>query len=653
MERNDAFLKKLRALVVPIALQQLMLSVVGAADAVMLNLISQEKMAAVSLAGQITFVHNLFLAGMTIGFSALASQYWGKRERRTVEKLFAYVMKMTVAVSLIWTLLALCAPTVWMRLFTDDVTLIAGGAEYLRLVSPSFLLTGISQTYLCLMKNSEQAKKAGAISASCMLLDMVLNLFLIVGLCGLPRLEIAGAALSTTFARAVEVIACVTAGRKKGEVPFRWSNICRTPHDLRRDFWKYTTPILGNELVWGVGFASYSAMMGHLGADAVSANAIANIVKNLAVCFCLGLGSGGGILIGNELGAGHLSQAKGYGKRLCRLAILFGVLSGAVLLAAAPLVLRFVPLNAQSMQYLKQMLLICACYMVGKSVNSTVIAGIFAAGGDSKFGLICDAVTMWGITVPLGFLATFVFDLPTMAVYLIVNADECIKLPAVYLRYRRYHWVKDLTKKEESSEMKEKLHTGELYLPSDDTIMQEQTKCLDRLYDFNHTRPTEGEKRQAMLKEMFAEIGEGCYIEPPFYSNFGGRHIHFGKHIYCNFGVTMVDDTHIYVGDRTMFGPHVIVATAGHPLLPQLREQGYQYNASVRIGKNCWIGAGAILLPGVTIGDNVVVGAGSVVTKDLPSNVVAVGNPCKVLRQIDQRDREYYFKDRKIDWSVM
>ncbi len=201
--------------------------------------------------------------------------------------------------------------------------------------------------------------------------------------------------------------------------------------------------------------------------------------------------------------------------------------------------------------------------------------------------------------------------------------------------------------------MKEKLHTGELYLPSDDAIMEEQTKCLDRLYDFNHTRPTEGKKRQAMLKEMFAEIGEGCYIEPPFYTNFGGKHIHFGKHIYCNFGVTMVDDTHIYVGDCTMFGPRVIVATAGHPILPELRERGYQYNASVHIGKNCWIGAGAIFLPGITIGDNVVVGAGSVVTKDLPSNVVAVGNPCKILRQIDERDREYYFKNRKIDWSVM
>ncbi len=198
------------------------------------------------------------------------------------------------------------------------------------------------------------------------------------------------------------------------------------------------------------------------------------------------------------------------------------------------------------------------------------------------------------------------------------------------------------------STMKEKMHTGELYLPLDDEIMERQTKCLDRLYEFNMTRPTEFEKRQKLMKEMFSEIGENCYIEPPFHSNFGGAHIHFGKNIYCNFGTTMVDDTHIYVGDYTMFGPNVIVATAGHPILPKLREHGYQYNAPVHIGKNCWIGAGAIILPGITIGDNVVIGAGSVVTKNIPNDVVAVGNPCRILRKISEHDREYYFKDRKI-----
>lgn len=203
------------------------------------------------------------------------------------------------------------------------------------------------------------------------------------------------------------------------------------------------------------------------------------------------------------------------------------------------------------------------------------------------------------------------------------------------------------------SDMKEKMHNGELYLPGDEEIMRMQEKCLEKLYDFNRTRPSEYEKRMSMLREMFAEIGENCYIEPPFHSNFGGGHVHFGNCVYANFNLTCVDDTHIYVGDNTMIGPNVTIATAGHPILPELREKGYQYNMPVKIGKNCWIGAGAVILPSVTVGDNTVVGAGSVVTKDLPSGVVAVGNPCRVLREINERDKKFYFKNRKIDYEEL
>lgn len=192
------------------------------------------------------------------------------------------------------------------------------------------------------------------------------------------------------------------------------------------------------------------------------------------------------------------------------------------------------------------------------------------------------------------------------------------------------------------------LHSGQIYYPSDDSIMAVQLRCLEKQYDYNATRPLEQEKRTALLKEMFAEIGDGCYIEPPLHSNWGGHHVHFGEGVYANFNLTLVDDTHIYVGDHTMLGPNVILATAGHPIEPSLREKGYQYNIPVRIGKNCWLGAGVIVLPGVTIGDNTVIGAGSIVTRDIPANVVAVGNPCRVLRPISDHDRTYYFKDRKI-----
>lgn len=202
-------------------------------------------------------------------------------------------------------------------------------------------------------------------------------------------------------------------------------------------------------------------------------------------------------------------------------------------------------------------------------------------------------------------------------------------------------------------ELNATLHGEALYLPMGDDILAVQLQCLERLHDFNATRPMELEKRAALLRDMFAEIGENCFIEPPLYSNWGGRHVHFGSGVYANFHLTLVDDTHIYVGDCTMFGPNVTVCTAGHPILPELREQGYQYNAPVSIGKNCWIGAGAVILPGVTIGDNTVIGAGSVVTRDIPANVVAVGNPCRVLREIGQRDREIFFRERRIPEALL
>lgn len=197
------------------------------------------------------------------------------------------------------------------------------------------------------------------------------------------------------------------------------------------------------------------------------------------------------------------------------------------------------------------------------------------------------------------------------------------------------------------NELKRKVHSTELYFESSE-FLGEQRECLELLYDFNNTRPSEMAKRQALLKKMFAELGEGCYIEPPLRSNWGGKHIHFGNHVYANFNLTMVDDTHIYVGDNTMIGPNVTIATAGHPIYVPLREKGCQFNAPVRIGKCCWIGAGSIILPGVTIGDNTVIGAGSIVTRDIPENTVAFGNPCRVVRPIGERDREYYFKDLKI-----
>ena len=448
-KRDSAFTKKLMSLVMPIAFQQFMLALVSASDALMLGMISQNSLSAVSLAGQVTFIHSLLLEAMTIGLSLLAAQYWGKGDIPAVERIFAYVMKITVLISLLFTLSALLVPGLLMKIFTNDPVLIRGGSVYLRVIAVSYLLTGISQMYLCILKNSGRAGKSSMISATSVIINIFINAVLIYGLFGIPRMEIAGAALATVTARVIEVVWCVCETSRKDQVKLRAKYLLRNDIILRRDFWKYTTPVICNEIVWGTGFSMYSVIMGHLGTDAVAANSIANIVKNLAACFCMGLGNGGGIMVGNELGAGKPDTAREYGGRLCRLAVASGIVSGLILLACSPLILRVANLSTVSREYLQGMLLICAYYMIGRSVNGVTISGIFCAGGDSRFGLYCDCITMWCIIVPLGLIAAFILKLPVLAVYFVVSLDEFVKIPAVYRNYKKYRWVRDLTVKTE------------------------------------------------------------------------------------------------------------------------------------------------------------------------------------------------------------
>ena len=371
------FIQKLLTLVIPIAFQQFMLSLVSASDALMLGMLTQDALSAVSLAGQITFVENLFFAAMAIGLSMLAAQYWGKRDRAAVERIFAYVMKITVVVSFLFFIAGFIIPGVLMRIFTNEQNLIEGGRIYLRTVSLAFLLTGISQVCLCILKNTGRAVKSSVISSVSVVVNIILNAIFIFGWLGLPEMGIAGAALATVIARAIEVAWCVIEIAKKDSIKLKLYYMMHDDKVLRHDFWKYSFPVLGNEIVWGVGFTMYSVIMGHLGSDAVAANSIANIVKNLVACFCLGLGSGGGIMVGNELGAGRLDKAKEYGGRLCRLSVLCGVASGIVMLALSPLIFAVTNLSVTSNTYLKWMLVMCSCYMVGKSVNGTTIGGIF------------------------------------------------------------------------------------------------------------------------------------------------------------------------------------------------------------------------------------------------------------------------------------
>ena len=446
-EEKKEFYRKLFALVLPLALQNLMTALVSASDALMLGLLDQSSLSSVSLATQVQFVLNLFYVALTIGATVLAAQYWGKGDKEAVERVLAIALKGSMAVSLVFFLAAFFCPQFLMQIFTDTPELIRLGLPYLRIVSWSYLFMGVSQIYLCIMKNSGRTMRSTAYGSSAVVLNLLLNTLLIFGLLGFPKMEIAGAALATTVSRAVELGLVLLENRKKDQVRIRMKYLREGSPVLRKDFVRYTSPVMANELVWGCGFTMFSVIMGHLGSDAVAANSIANIVKNIIACMCLGIGTGSGILVGNELGRGALDRAREYGGRLCRIAVAAGAVSGAVLLVCSPLVqLLAVSLSEQAHEYLRVMLMICAYYMVGKAVNSTVVAGIFCAGGDTKFGLLCDAVTMWVIIVPVGMLAAFVWKLPVLTVYFLLNLDEFVKLPAVYRHYKKYLWVRNLTK---------------------------------------------------------------------------------------------------------------------------------------------------------------------------------------------------------------
>ncbi|MBS5604870.1 MAG: MATE family efflux transporter [Enterocloster asparagiformis] len=443
---NTVFYKKLFTLVLPIAFQQFMLAAVSASDALMLGFVNQDALSAVSLAGQVTFVFNLFMGGLTMGTSILAAQYYGKRDVPSIERIFAYVTSVSFLISVVFFLASLVFPSALMKIFTGEPQLISDGSVYLRAVSSSYLFTGISQIYLCILKNTGGAVKSMAIGSSAVVINIFLNAALIFGLFFFPEMGIAGAALATSISKLIEMLWAYAESLRANRVRLHVKYCFAVKRSLVRDYWKYTVPMMGDYLVWGCGFTMYSVIMGHLGSDAVAANSVANIVKNLIVSFCTGLANGGGILVGNELGMGNLQQAKRYGGLLWRLAVVGGGLSGLILLALSPLILNVTALRPQAAECLKWMLLLCACYMVAKAINMTTIAGIFPAGGDSKFGLICDAVTMWVFAVPAGFLAAFVFKLPVAAVFLIINLDEVVKLPAAISHYRKYGWLKNITR---------------------------------------------------------------------------------------------------------------------------------------------------------------------------------------------------------------
>lgn len=444
---NKTLVKKLLVLVLPMALQNLMASLVSASDALMLGFLNQSSLSAVSLAGQVQFVLSLFLGAFTIGESVLAAQYWGKGEKHRLEEILGIVLRFSILVSFLFTVAALCAPDLLMRIFTNDEELIRLGASYLRITSFSYFFMGISQIYLCIMKNTGRALLSTLYSSSSVILNIIINAILIFGLLGFPKLGIAGAAIATSISRGVELALILFENVRQKEIRIRMRHILRPPSWLQKDYIHYTWPSLANQVIWGCGFTMTSVIMGHLGTDAVAANSIAQIAKNLAACLCLGIGTGAGIIIGNELGQGNLAQAKKTGNKLCIISLITGASSCVILFACIPVIQGFAgTLSPQAQDYLRFMLFVCSYYLIGKSFSATVIGGIFSAGGDTRFGLICDTINMWAIIVPVGCIAAFVLHLPVPVVYFLLNLDEFTKMPLEIWYYRKYRWVKNITK---------------------------------------------------------------------------------------------------------------------------------------------------------------------------------------------------------------
>jgi putative MATE family efflux protein len=440
------FLRRLFNLTLPIAFQALMLALVAACDAVMLGRIEQNSMAAVSLATQVQFIQNMMLCAVTGSISILGAQYWGKGDKKTLHKIFGMSIRIAFVISLLFCVACVAFPRQLMMIFASDEALISIGASYLKIAGWSYLLTGFSQCFLGMMRVTEHADRCAIISSGAVVINIILNGILIFGFMGLPALGAKGAAIATLISRIIELVWAVISSFQKDFVHPSLKDLVVRDALLLKDYVRCGLPLAGAAMFWGVGFTSYTAFMGHLGTDSAAANSVAAVVRDLMCCVCDGVSAAGGIIIGNELGAGNLERGKLYGQRISKMSVLIGIFSTAIILLVTPLVVNFIILTPRAKQYLIGMMVIMSFYMIGRCINTVVINGVFGAGGDTLFDIYSLAVCMWCIAVPIAFLGAFVFHWPVLAVYACTCLDEVGKLPWVFYHYKKYKWVKDLTR---------------------------------------------------------------------------------------------------------------------------------------------------------------------------------------------------------------
>ncbi len=454
-EEKSVFYRRITKLMLPIVVQNLLSAAVNSADVIMLNYVGQSSISAVSLAAQYSSILFMAYYGLGTGATMLCAQYYGKGDLRAIQAVEGIALRFSIALSLLAAGMALLFPERLMRIFTPDPELIPLGASYLRCISLAYVCWGISEIYLSVLRSVGRVVASTVMNMMAFSLNIFFNAVFIFGLFGMPKMGAAGVAIATSLSRLIQLLGCFAISFRSKDIKLDLRDLFVKNRLLFSDFVRLSLPALGNDLIWGLAFSMYSVILGHLSSDVVAANSFIVVVRNFATILCFGIASAGGILLGNVIGEGKLELARRDAGRLLKLTVAGAAAGGLLILAASPFVVQYADLSDQARIYLKGMLLINTYYVMGIGVNTMLIVGAFRAGGDSRFGFICDSLGMWCYAVPLGFFAAFVLKLPVMWVYFLLCTDEFIKWPWVFRHYFSGKWLKNITREDLFGETRE------------------------------------------------------------------------------------------------------------------------------------------------------------------------------------------------------
>lgn len=446
--KKDDFYRQMFKLAIPIIIQNLLSAAVNSSDVIMLNYVGQSAISAVSLAANYSNILFMVYYGLGTGASLLCAQYFGKKNMQAIHAVEGIALRFSLAISALVALAAFTMPQRMLLLFTSDQELIAIGSSYIRIMGITYLCWGVTEIYLAILRSIGRVTISMTLNMLAFGLNILLNAVFIFGLFGAPKLGVTGVAIATASSRLIQLIACVIVSLLSKDVKLNPAYMFIRSKTLLNDFVHLSLPALGNDLSWSVAFSMYSVNLGHLGTEAVAANSLVTVVRNVGSVFCFAIASAGTILLGRVMGQGELEKSKSYASRMLKMTVVAGAVGGVIVLAVTPFVLRFASLNDTAMHYLEYMLLINSYYIMGSAVNTALIAGVFRAGGDTKFGLICDTIDMWVYAVPLGFFAAFVLKLPVLWVYFLLCTDEFVKWPWVIRHYRKGEWAKNITRED-------------------------------------------------------------------------------------------------------------------------------------------------------------------------------------------------------------